>query len=103
MKIEMSGIQCDNPTCDYVELDNNWGNTTEEILLISESYLNKPCPKCGESLMTPEDHDAVKRMFSLQPIITELENMLYDGKPIPEEDMMELDLGMDGTGEIKIS
>lgn len=100
MEIKISGIQCDNPSCDYEELGNDWGNTAEEVLSTSESYLNQPCPKCGESLLTPADHEAVKMMFSLQPLANELENVMYNGEPVPEEDMMKVNLGLNGSGQI---
>lgn len=41
------GIQCDNPKCDFRD------NTVKLDEL--EKWLNKPCPKCGENLLTEED------------------------------------------------
>ncbi len=41
------GIVCDNPTCDY-----------EDNTVLVEDYkdwINKPCPKCGENLLTEQD------------------------------------------------
>ena len=43
------GLVCDNQKCDY-----------ENKEILSENYkdwLNKPCPKCGENLLTDEDLD----------------------------------------------
>lgn len=100
MEIKISGIQCDNPSCDYEELDNDWGNTAEEVLATSESYLNQPCPKCGESLLTPADHEAVKMLFSLKNLATQTEELLYDGQPVPEEDKVKVNLSMNGSGQI---
>lgn len=40
-------VVCDNPTCDHTEGD---GMTLDIKDL--EPYLNKPCPKCGENLLT---------------------------------------------------
>ena len=41
------GIVCDNPACDY-----------EDNTVLVEDYknwINKPCPKCGENLLTEQD------------------------------------------------
>ena len=40
-------IVCDNPACDYVDTEADFDKL--------EDYLNKPCPKCGENLLTEED------------------------------------------------
>lgn len=40
-------IVCDNENCDYeiqITIDN------------LKNYLNKPCPKCGENLLTKQDY-----------------------------------------------
>lgn len=42
-------VECDNPKCDYVIV-----NETKEMVDIDQ-YLNKPCPKCGENLLTEKD------------------------------------------------
>lgn len=45
-------IVCDNPNCDYVvknktkEFDNKY----------IQQYINKPCPECGENLLTYDDY-----------------------------------------------
>ncbi len=41
------GLVCDNPECDWEDK-----NITFENL---EEWLNKPCPKCGQNLLTEED------------------------------------------------
>jgi len=42
-----SGLKCDNPKCDWE--DKTIPHTEYE------KYLNFPCPKCGESILTEED------------------------------------------------
>jgi uncharacterized paraquat-inducible protein A len=42
-----SGIVCDNPDCNYEDM------TVSHTEL--DKWLNKPCPKCGENLLTEED------------------------------------------------
>lgn len=47
-ELEIQGLKCDNPTC-------NWEDRTiafEDY----EKYINHVCPECGESVLTPEDH-----------------------------------------------
>jgi hypothetical protein len=47
----MGGIKCDNPLCDYVNKDVH---ITDYI-----DYINKPCPCCGENLLTEEDYRSI--------------------------------------------
>jgi len=44
--VEQGGIQCD--ACDWKD---DTPLSTKEL----EAYLNKPCPKCGENLLTEDD------------------------------------------------
>jgi len=53
VSILFSGIKCDNPEC-------NWKDDTvkqEEY----PQYVNKPCPCCGENLMTEECFKEVQK------------------------------------------
>jgi hypothetical protein len=45
-------IICDNPICDF-KVKNPTGNPNEDI----SEYLNKPCPNCGQNLLTNEDYE----------------------------------------------
>lgn len=47
--IRVSGIKCDNPKCDYKDESVTYEQYPE--------YINKPCPTCGENLLTQEDYD----------------------------------------------
>ncbi len=51
-------IQCDNPLCDYVIK-----NETKDINADISMYINKPCPKCGENLLTEEDYHTSKKLL----------------------------------------
>lgn len=44
-------IVCDNKQCDY-KVKSPTGDPNEDI----HGYLNVPCPKCGENLLTVEDY-----------------------------------------------
>lgn len=48
IEYEIKGLKCDNPECDFVDLEIPFSEY--------ESYVNKPCPKCGQPLLTEEDY-----------------------------------------------
>ena len=47
LEIIENGLQCDNKNCD-------WKDTTITFETYGD-WLNKPCPKCGENVLTEED------------------------------------------------
>lgn len=50
-KIEITndgGLKCDNINCDWVDKTIAFNNYQE--------WINKPCPKCGENVLTEEDY-----------------------------------------------
>lgn len=47
MILTISGIRCDNPECNY--------RHDEVALSDYGEWLNKPCPHCGENLLTEAD------------------------------------------------
>ena len=72
IEIEGGGIKCDNPDCDYVKDDVHM---TEY-----EQWVNKPCPKCGENLMTKEDYLKIQAMLQIVDMVNGLDLM-----PDPDE------------------
>lgn len=86
VELSIQGIKCDNTNCDYED-----NNTKFE----PDRYLNQPCPKCGESLLTPEDYKLAKDMFSLEMSLNELfgDMSQHKGKSI-----VSTELKMNGTG-----
>ena len=65
MELKLNGIICDNANCDYKDETV----TFEEI----DKFLNKPCPKCGENLLTEQDLHNFKiviKSFELAELIT---------------------------------
>jgi len=48
IEITESGLQCDNTQCDW----------TDESVMFDDykQWLNKPCPKCGQNVLTEEDY-----------------------------------------------
>lgn len=53
-EVDISGLKCDNPTCNY--------NDPSVPFSDYEQSINKPCPDCGESLLTQSDYDQVMQM-----------------------------------------
>lgn len=49
------GIKCDNPKCGFMDY-----NVTPDQY---SDYVNKPCPLCGENLMTEECYENTKRIL----------------------------------------
>lgn len=51
MSYEISGIKCDTDWC-------GWRDDNAKVEDY-QSWLNKPCPKCGQNLLTEKDFTAV--------------------------------------------
>lgn len=60
MKINISGIRCDNLKCDFVE----------ENVFINEYHLwiDKLCPKCNSTLLTKKDFEVISNLLSLNDL-----------------------------------
>lgn len=61
MDVIVKGIKCDNPVCDY----NNDNVSYEDYA----EWLNRPCPRCGENLLTEADYKTVKRMIRFAKVL----------------------------------
>lgn len=48
--VRESLIDCDNPKCDY---KIPYSVEDEKVIV---KYINMPCPKCGENLLTKQDY-----------------------------------------------
>lgn len=48
---QLNNVVCDNPKCDYV-VENLSDNPDADC----KRYLNVPCPKCGQNLLTEQDY-----------------------------------------------
>ncbi len=48
---KQGGLKCDSLTCDWQDLDIKIDNYAQ--------WLNAPCPKCGQNLLTTEDYNNV--------------------------------------------
>lgn len=61
---ENSGIMCDNPDCDWED------KTVKNEDL--KNWINTPCPKCGENVLTQEDYDDSQKFLELIKIFNDL-------------------------------
>lgn len=61
MEVDIHGLQCDNPNCDYEDMSVPFSDY--------EKSIGKPCPKCGENLLTQEDYDKVMQMIDAAEIV----------------------------------
>lgn len=89
LEINISGIKCDNPNCDYDDMSIK----VEEY----EQWLNKPCPKCGENLLTEDDYRNTQ--FLLE--VTKIANKIYP-KIEDDEKIVTMSVKMNGTGDMKL-
>lgn len=61
MEVNVYGLQCDNPSCDYEDMSVPFSDY--------EKSIGKACPKCGENLLTQEDYDKVIQMIDAAEIM----------------------------------
>lgn len=89
MDIEVFGLTCDKPGCDYQD-----DTPSSEY----KSCINKPCPKCGSSLLTQADYDAVLKMQKIadSKIIKFFERIaiFFGSKEVTKKAIM------DGSGKV---
>ena len=81
LEINMSGLKCDNPTCDYVE-----------------KWVNVKCPKCGEILLTEADYNNTKFLLG----IIDLGNKIFP-KRRDDEKYVTMTVEMDGSGDMNFN
>ena len=86
MKVNFHGIKCDNPKCDFVDM-------TVEYKDYKRKWLNKPCPKCGDNLLTKADMKTCKKIVRFAKFV----NFSTHDK----EDKVTIPIKMDGSGKIE--
>ncbi len=90
MTFHVQGLKCDNPNCD-------WNDTSIQFEDYPE-WLNKPCPKCGQVVLTQKDMNTVLAMkaMSESKIVKGYEKIakLFGAKDVHYR------AEMDGTGKL---
>lgn len=89
IEMNIGGLQCDNPKCNY----NNMDIKVEDY----EQWLNKPCPKCGDNLLTEEDYR--NTLFLIKMV--EVANSIYPKREDSEE-VATMTVKMNGSGDMKV-
>lgn len=89
LNLDMAGIKCD--ACDYKDM--------EVQITDYKEWLNKPCPKCGASLLTEAD---LKTITRLNKIIGFFNWVLSPFIKVDESTQLQkMSVEMNGTGEVK--
>ena len=91
--MELNGLKCDNPDCD-------WSDDTVPFNEYEKS-INKPCPKCGENILTQEDYDSVMQIKQAMEIMANLseEELNAMSVNLSEE---EIDQALDLMNQLKM-
>ncbi|KOS60574.1 hypothetical protein FJQ98_11990 [Lysinibacillus agricola] len=87
MELNVYGLKCDNPVCDYQD------NSIK--LEQYEDYINYPCPKCSAPLLTQADYDTTMVIIQAEKSAEELglsDNNLNHGEKF------KLRVELDGSG-----
>lgn len=78
IEVEQSGgLSCDNPSCDWEDASIS----TDDY----KNWVNKGCPKCGQSVLSEEDYNKTMQLISAINLINS----------IPPEQLAELTKNMD--------
>ena len=90
LKMDIKGLKCDNPDCDYVNMDIK----VEDY----KKWVNKPCPKCGENLLTEDDYNFVMIMLN----ITDKFNKIFP-KVQDDEKLIEMDVNLNSKNGLEFN
>lgn len=86
------GIKCDNPKCDFVDTTITYEDYKQ--------YINKPCPLCGQNLLTQHDYDVCKTLMDVvNNINKEHANDIID----PNEKRYTVGVHLDGHNHVNIN
>ncbi len=59
-RVDISGLKCDNTNCDFED---------DTPLEDYKKSIGKPCPKCGDNLLTQEDYDKTMEIIDSMEIL----------------------------------
>lgn len=91
--MKIHGIKCDNPSCSYEDDSVTFDKY--------ESFVNYPCPLCGDNLLTEQDFKTVKllRLIFNNPVMRFI-NWFFGLFSKKEPETIEIE--MNGTGNFKV-
>lgn len=89
MKVDFNiqGLKCDNPNCDFCNHDIPFEKY--------EEFVNYPCPKCGQPLLTPQAYKMCLAMKKMGNFITTLTGGSRENDP-----ELRVPLEMDKDGHV---
>ena len=73
--LKVEGIRCDNPACGYENIDVQPHQY--------QSWVNQPCPICGEVILTENDFNLYKLLMATTTIANGLDS--NDESELPTE------------------
>lgn len=87
-----SGLVCDNKLCDYKDTSISVENYKD--------WINKPCPKCGENLLTEEDYINSQKVILAVDLINSLseEELAELSKMVNVDELKQNNLFKDAKG-----
>ena len=85
------GIKCDNPDCYFVDTTVTYEHYPE--------YINKPCPLCGQNLLTQNDYDMCK---TLMDVVHNFNKEHANGDIDPNEKRCTVAVHLDGHDNVEI-
>lgn len=86
MELNIYGLKCDNPSCDYED---------KSIQLEQyEEYIDQPCPECGSPLLTQADYDTT--MLIIQSV--KLAEKLGLDTTSKNDETYKMSVQLNGTG-----
>ena len=89
LTLDIHGIKCDNPNCDFEDMNVSSSDY--------DKWVNKPCPKCGQNLLTEEDYRNTLFLMEITKIANKIYPQMKDDEPIAS-----MKIEMNGTGDMKI-
>lgn len=91
MTLNIRGIKCDH--CDYSDM--------EVEAVDYPDWLNRPCPKCGENLLTEADYHAVLSMMGMARLVNSL-SVDAPAEKTPDRGNLKVTFDLNGTGKAKL-
>lgn len=87
MELNIYGLKCDNQLCNY----NDESIKLEDYPM----YIDCPCPKCGESLLTQADFDTTMKIVKLTEWAS---SMSFDTPPVESDMIYKMNVKLNGSG-----
>lgn len=83
------GLKCDNPSCNYVDMSVSMEDYKD--------WVNKPCPKCGEVLLTQQDYDTAQLILRIIDVVDKSVEANED------DTQATLTFNFDGSGKVDMN